>query len=502
MRPTRLLRTVFERLRPSGNLNDRVVKSGLWMLSQKSVGRALQLVMLVILARLIGPEEIGLVGIALLALSAMRGLTNIGLNEALIQRKAENVDEYLDTTWVLETGRGLLICLALVGSAPFLASLFGSPRAEPLLRVIAVSPLLLGLRNPGVVYFQKNLEFHKQFFYRVSGDIFQLVVAVGYALVWPTAWAFALGFVAADAFRLAVSYLIHDYRPWPAFDREIAAELINFGKWITGSSILFFLYSEGDDAFVGWFISPAALALYQYGYRFSNAPATELSSIVSSVMFPAYSKVQDDTAALRDSFLKTIRLTALVAFPMAFGIAAVTPTFVRAFLGSEWIGMVTAMQILTVYGLLRSIGKSFGAVWKAIDRPDIIAKLSALRVSLLAVGIYPATAAWGIEGTALLVTGVFLFPMMPIDIYIVVRSVETTYTALLSEMLYPLVASAVMAAGVWYVHLSLSIHPMAKFAVLVAVGFVLYCAVALAFERQFDWGITDNFRTIVSALRV
>jgi PST family polysaccharide transporter/lipopolysaccharide exporter len=482
-------------------MGSRVVKSGVWVLSQNTIGRILQLVMLLILARLIGPGEIGLVGIALLTLSAMRKFTNIGLNTALIQRKEKDIDSYLNTTWLLEIGRGLLILVVLVASAPLIAWIFDTVRAEGLVVAIAFSPVIVGLRNPGVVYFQKNLTFHKQFIYRISGDIVQVLVAVGYALVWPTAWAFVVGFLAGDAVRTLVSYLLHGYRPRLSFDRSAARDLISYGKWVTGSSILYFIYSEGDDTFVGWFLAPAALGPYQYAYRFSNAPATEISQVITSVVFPAYSKVQDNPEALRSSYLKTLQLISFVTFPMAFGILVVTPTFVRGFLGSEWTGMITAMQILTIYGLLRAIGKTMGSVWKATGRADIIPKLSALRVVLLALLIYPATAAWGIEGAALVVTGIYVFPMMPIDLYIVSRTIDASITRMCSEFVYPLVASLVMAGGVWDVHSVTQISLILEFFVLVAVGAVLYPAAAHLLETQFDWGISKDLRTILSSLR-
>lgn len=495
------VRRLLKRIAPSGELTDRVIKSAIWALGQNAVGRAVQLLMLLVLARLIGPGEVGLVGIALLALSAMKKFTSIGLNTALVQKEQENIDTYLNTTWLLESGRGVLIFVILAATAPLIAGVFDAPRAEKLLQVVAISPVIVGLRNPGVVYFRKDLEFHKQFVYRVSGDFIQFGVAIAYALIWPTAWAYVFGFIAADAFRLVVSYLINDFRPRPVFERDIAADLLNYGKWITGSSILYFIYSQGDDAFVGWFLSPVALGIYQYAYRFSNAPATELTEVIVSVMFPAYSKVQNDPEALRSSFLKTVRIISLIAFPMSLGIAAVAPTFVRAFLGSQWTGMIVAMQILTVYGLLRAIGKTFGAVWKAVDRPDIITKLSALRVFLVAVLIYPATAAWGIEGTALTVTAIYIFPMMPLDIYVILQFVDTTYRALLAEIIYPLFASVVMFGGVWYVQETVSIPSIAEFVLLVLVGGVLYSGVAIVLETQFDWGIEGLFRQIVSSLR-
>jgi PST family polysaccharide transporter/lipopolysaccharide exporter len=492
---------IIKKLTPTGSAGSQVVKSLIWVASQNALGRVIQLCMLVVLARLIGPTELGLVGIALLALSALRKFSEIGLDAALIHQKQENVDSYLDTVWLLEVGRGVFIGGILVVAAPLIASFFGEPRAEQLLQVIAAVPVLIGLKNPGMVYFQKNLNFHKEFVYYIGSDIVRAVVSIGYALVEPTAWAFVVGFLAGNVTKFILSYLIEGYRPWPRFDIDAAKELIDYGKWMTGSSILFFLNTEGDDAFVGWFLTPAALGLYQYGYRLSNAPATEITQIISRVMFPAFSKLQSDTDRLREAYLRTLRLVSFVSFPAAFGIAAVTPAFVRAFLGPDWTGMIVAMQILAGYGLLRSIGKTFGPIWKATGRPDIITKLSAFRLVLIAILIYPLTDMFGIAGTALTVTIIYVFPMMPIDLFIIKRTLDATYREILYEFTYPFIASAIMFAGVWAVHLSVDVSPFLQFGLLTVTGVVLYVLSVLLIEVQFDWGIRENVTTLVSNVK-
>ncbi|WP_435064318.1 lipopolysaccharide biosynthesis protein [Halobaculum sp. EA56] len=488
---------VISRLKPTGSTAQQVAKSGVWLAGQNAIGRVLQLTMLAALARLIGPAELGLVGIALLTLSAIRKFTNIGLNAALVQKAEENVDSHLNTTWMLEIGRGVLIFAVMYALAPPIGELlFGEPRATGLIRALGLSPLLLGFRNPGVVYFQKNLEFEKQFLYQVSANAVQLAVGVGYALIEPTAWAFVFAYLAGDAVRLLLSYAIHGYRPWPSFDLEIAKELIGYGRWITGSSILYFLYSEGDDAFVGWLLTPTALAFYQYTYRFSNAPATELSQVVTGVMFPAFSKLQEDEEQFRDAVLRTVRITSLVGFSSAFGIIAIAPTFVLAVFGEAWMPAVPAMQVLAIYGMLRCIGRTFGQVWKTVGRPDYITKLSALRVALLAIAIYPMTSAYGIVGTALTVTGIYVFPMMPLDIEITARVIDVRARRIYYEFVYPLLASLVMLAVVRTARIAIDAPPFLELVVLVLLGVVVFVAAVLAIERPTRWSVSDEFERI------
>ncbi len=490
------LRKLIERSLPTGTVIQQTVKSGIWVSATKMSVRLSQLLMLLILARLLSPRDFGLMGIALLVLSATTRFTEIGINAALIQDKKKNVDEYLNTTWCLEIGRGVFIFGVLFVSAPFLAGVFNEPEATTLIRVLGVSPLLYGLRNPGIVYFQKDLSFHRDFLFQSSGSITQFMIGVGYALYSPTVWALVFATVGKSVVKLVFSYVLHDYRPWPTFRLSVARKLIDYGKWITGASIIQFMYSEGDDAFVGWFLSATALGFYQYAYRIADMPASEVSGIISQITFPAYSQLQGDLDELRGALVQTTRLTAFIAFPLSFGIAAVAPSFVPAILGDEWRPMIVVMQILAMYGLLHAITANFGAVWKALGRPDLGFKTGMIRIVLLAIFIWPATARWGIEGTALLVTGVYLFPMLPIDVYLAAQTVEGRSVQFYREYAYPFLAALIMFATLWYVSFVTELSPLVEFLVLIPLGAVVYFAVAFILERQFDWGIERNLRMI------
>ncbi|WP_136601627.1 lipopolysaccharide biosynthesis protein [Salinigranum halophilum] len=497
MSPLQKLYTLIARLKPGGGTAERAAKSGVWLGSQNILSRVLQLTTLALLARLIGPRELGFVGIALLTLSALKKFTNMGMNTALIQKKEQNVDTHLNTAWTIGIVRGVVIAGVLYLSAPLIANLvFNEPRAAGLMQVMAISPLILGFRNPGIVYFQKSLKFHKQFVYRISGDLTQLIVAVGWALNSATALAFVLGFVASDVVRFFISFILHPHRPWPEFDSGIARELVNYGKWMTGSSILYFLYGEGDDAFVGWLLGPTALAYYQYTYRFSSAPATELSQVVNSVMFPAFSQLQKDTDKLKDAFLKTLRLNSLIAFPASVGIAVIAPAFILVVFGEEWLPAVPAMQVLAVYGLFRAIGRTFSPVWKTLGRPDLITKLSALRFVLMAILIYPLTVEYGIVGTAITVTAIYIFPMMPLDIVVTAQLIDIPSRDIVYEFVFPLFGSVTMGLSLWYVSNTLTVRPLFELVLLIPLGVVLYAGAVILFETMFEWNVRDQFKRI------
>jgi PST family polysaccharide transporter/lipopolysaccharide exporter len=491
------LRRLFEGLVPEGGILEQTVKSGVWNAGLNVAGRGLEIVALIVLAALLGPADFGLMGIALLTFSGLNRFSELGLETAVIQQKERDVDHYLNTMLSLQAGRGLLLAAVMFFVAPVIGSVFSEPRAVDVIRVLALMPLLVGIRNPAVVYFKKNLQFHKEFVYQLSGSMLRFVVSIVWAVVSPSVWALVFGLVASEFARTVLSYLLHEFRPWPELNRERAMEFIGFGKWITGSSILYFLYSEGDDALVGYLLSATALGFYQTAYRLSNAPATEISQVISGVVFPAFSSLQEDMEALRSAYFRTLQLTMFISVPVAFGIAAVAPVFVPTFLGEKWLPAVTVIQILAAYGMMRSLGKTMSPIWNALGRPDYVTKLSAIRVVVLAIVIVPMTLEFGIEGAALAVTGVYIFPMLPLDTYVIMNSIKGSYTRFARELAYPVFAGAVMFAAVVWVDLQNVVQSgVLEFCLLVLVGTVVYLGVVLLLAAQFGWGITGNLRSI------
>lgn len=495
------LEALVSRLMPTGSIEEQTVMSGAWMGAMNVAGRGLQIVMVIILARLLDPTDFGLLGIALLVLSGLNKFSKLGLNAAVIQNKDENVDRYMNTMWLLQLGRGAVLAVVMLAAAPLIASVFNEPKAAEIVQVLALSPVLVAVRNPAIVYFKKNMNFHMEFLYNMSGDVMRFIVSVGWALVSPTVWALVVGLLAARFVRVIFSYVANDYRPWPEWNREYASELIDYGKWVTGNSILYFLYSEGDDAVVGWLLTSTMLGFYQTAYRLSNAPATEVTQVVTSVMFPAFSTLQEDGAAMREAYYRMLQITMFVACPVAFGIAAVADVFIQTFMGEKWMPMATVMKLLAAYGLMRALGKTMGPLWKAIGRPDYITKLSALRVAILAVLVVPATTRYGIEGTALLISSVYLFPMLPIDTYLLIQSIEGSYRRFVHELVYPIAASTGMFGAVAYVDgMGLFESGIVEFSLLVVTGAATYIALVGLFAFSFEWSIEENLRSLVDAV--
>lgn len=386
----------------SESLSQRAIKGGFWVFSIRLADQILFLIRITVLARLLSPHDFGLMGIAMLTMAVIETFSQTGFQAALIQKK-ERTQDYLDSAWTILIIRGFLLFIIISVAAPHVATFFNSPESKLIIQVFGLAILFRAFTNIGVIYFQKELEFSRQFLYELSGILTHFVVMIVLAVILRNAWALVLGFLAKNFIQFIVSYIIHPYRPRFHIEMKKVRELFSFGKWVLGSSVLVFLVTQGDDIFVGKILGATMLGFYQLAYKISNTPTTEISHVIAQVTFPTYSKLQDDPLRIKEAYLRVLQLTSFLAFPLAGLIFVLTPEFVLVFLGEKWTPMVPAMQALALAALVRALVGTTGPLFHGTGKPKVETFWEMVRLGLLVILIYPLTMKWGILGTSVAV---------------------------------------------------------------------------------------------------
>ena len=388
--------------KPRKTLPQKMVQGGVWISSLKVIRKIFSLIRLIIIGRILAPSDFGLMGIALLTMSALETFSTFGFKQALIQKK-ENTANYLDAAWTVLIIRGFVVFIIVYLVAPYVAFFFHTPEVKPIIQVLGLVTFFQAFANIGVIFFHKELEFNKVFIYRFVGISTNFIVAVVAAIVLRSVWALVLGLLAERIVSLIVSYSIHPYRPHLSKDIEKAKELFGFGKWIFGSSVLVFIGEHIDDIFVGRVLSATALGFYQMAYRISNMLETEITQVISSVAFPAYAKIQDQQTRLQKAYFRIMRLIFAVSLPITVGMVLLAPEFTRIFLSEKWMPMVSAMQLLAVAGLIKSIVSTGSPLFKGSGYPNYEFYMQLIRGLIIIIAIYPFIILMGIKGAALAV---------------------------------------------------------------------------------------------------
>lgn len=478
-----------------GSIAPKVLKGGVWMFSLRILQEGLRLIRLVVLARLLAPNDFGVFGIALLIMSALETFSQTGFNHALVQKK-ENIEKYLDTVWTVSVIRGVVLFIMLFITAPYVAVFFDSPDSYLVIQAIGIAILFQGFTNARLICLEKELEYKKLFISHFSNTLVEFIVVVLAAIILRNVWALVFGMIAGNMVGLMAGYLVYPYRPRFSLDIGRIRGLFGYGKWVLGSSVILFLITQGDDAFVGKYLGIASLGLYQLAYRISNLPTTELAHVITKITFPAYSKLQSNLSRLRESYLRVLQFTAFLSFPMAGLIFVLASDFTGMILGEKWMPMVPAMQILALFGLMRSLGATTGPIFLSIGKPHIAAKIQFAILILLCILIYPLSMHWSITGTSLAVLLSGLLPNL-FAFVMTSRKIECNIYHIVKIIAFPLINTVVFMILLFLLKSCLASLGIMGFILSVMFALMFYIGLSYLLDKRFNYGLLGNIKMLV-----
>jgi lipopolysaccharide exporter len=430
-------------IQPGESLGAKATNAGVWAFALNMTNKLLTVIRSVVLARLLAPEDFGLMGIAMLVIGFVTSFTETGFRAALVQDKRGLEPRFLNTAWTVEVARSMLFGLLMALAAPWVGAFFDEPGAVGLTRLLAVGLALRGLANTGVISFDKDLEFQRRFIFRSVPSVVDLVVSVVLAVVLGNAWALAFGWVAGRVGMVVASYVAHPHRPRLSFDSAAARSMFSFGVWTLASHVLLYFTFNLDDIVVGRVAGATALGLYTMAFTLSQLATTEVTSVVNQVAFPAYARLQDAPNRLARAYVRTVQLVALASFPVAAGLWFVGPTAIEVVLGQQWEPMVPAFSVLVLWGLIRSLLATTGPLFKGVGRPSIATVIQAAQLGILAVVIYPFTTTYGIVGAAWATVVAAVVPDA-VALVLAARVSTAPLSSVLRVIIFPAVHSLIM----------------------------------------------------------
>jgi len=426
------------------SLGKRATTAAAWVVVLRGTTRGASAIRIFILAQLLAPADIGLFGIALLAMATLEHFSESGFREALIQRKG-NVDDFLATAWTFQIIRGLALAGLLFGFAPWIAELFRESAATPVLRAIAAVVAIRAMENVAIVYLQKELTFGRFFVYQAAGNLTDLVVAVLVALVWPSHWALVVALLAATIVRVLVSYALAPWKVSFRFDVAQLVQLFDFGRWVYLNRVTNFLALRGDQFIVARLLGPAALGVYQVTFVLADVLTKEISNALGLVAFPAYSLIQAEHARLRRAFLLTFETVASLVLPITLLTILLARPIVDTVLPSEgWAGVADVLPFLVGAGALRAVVATGGSVYLAVGKPGYSFQINAGRVVVLFGTIWPLVTVYGLRGAGIAVL-VSAFAMLPPFFVRLRELLDITFTQVLSALMPALALTAAVS---------------------------------------------------------
>lgn len=456
----------------------------------------LRITTMVLLTRLIDPQEFGLAALALLLGSLAPLLGDLGLGAALVHEPALDRRQ-VDTAFLTCAAVGAALSLAVVGLAPTIAGFFGESDLRPLLPVIGTTFLLRGLTAVPRDLLRREL--------RLRPVARSVAIAVGLAgtaaviaaVLGAGPWAMVVYAVGESAVALVLIAVValrqRVWRPGLAFDAVALGGLLRFGGPLSAHQLLYYGQSHVDDVLIGRYLGAEALGLYGLAYRLMLLPIVKVADVVHAMVFPALASMQAQAERLQAAFVRAVQAVAVVSFPVSIGVVVVAPTLIQVAFGDRWSPAAVPLQVLALNGPRLVFVRLGGAAFQAVGRPTWELRITATTFALSVVA-FVLGLPHGIEGVAIGYTAAG-YVVLPTVLRRLARAMGTDVAALVRPLLPVMVASAAMAAVSAVVLVGLSdLADGVRLALAVLAGAVVYGAVLLHRARPMLLAVASDLR--------
>ncbi|WP_102797865.1 lipopolysaccharide biosynthesis protein [Bowmanella denitrificans] len=456
----------------------KVLSGAMLMVALRLSVKSLGLVSTIVLARLLAPEDFGLIALVMSAFALIELINAFGFDLVLIQKQQADESHY-NTSWTIKALFGLLACLLMLFAAAPLADFYQDGRVSSLVYCLSVMFVINGLTNIGTVNFRKELNFKREFAFEFTTKVLSVVVTLILAFILRNYWALAIGMLFNALIRLSLSYMMSHYRP--AFCLSKWKELYAFSGWLLINNILTYMNLKAKDLIIGKLAGVQYVGHYNVGDEFANLPSTEFVASVNRATYPGYAKVAHNKSELKALYTKVLSSIAMVGIPSSLGLALIAPTFVPVVLGEQWLEVIPILHILAFASAFICLNTNVGYVFMAMGKPKYTTALLGLRVSLMLGLMFYLITAQGYIGAAyaVLATSIMMFPVFTGAICI---SLKLSIWHYLGCIFRPLVSAGVMYLGcakLFYHSISVPVTPPASASItelllLLICGGVIY----------------------------
>lgn len=334
-------------------MRGKLVKGTVWIVSARALANLSTTVGMIILARILGPADFGLVALGTTMLVVLSSVTELSLTSALVQHHNPTLAHY-NTAWTLNALRGAAIAAAFALATIPAIMFYHEPRLAVVMPCLAVGLLVSGLSNPRMLMLTKQLVFWQQFMLQVTQKLVTLVVSVGVAILFRNYWALIAGTLAGQATGVVLSYLVLPFRPRISFRHS--RELFGFSVWLTLGQIVSTVSLKLDQLLIGGVLGRTALGYYTVGDNLAVTPTRETTAPITNTLFPAFSQLTHDRERLAAAYQSAQGLVTSIALPAGVGMAMIADPLVRLVMGDKWLPAVFVIQVLASIMALQTIG--------------------------------------------------------------------------------------------------------------------------------------------------
>lgn len=366
------------------SLKNKTVKGAGWSFIDSIAGQGITFLVGLVLARLLTPEEYGLIGIIIIFIAVFNSIVDSGFSNALI-RKNDAKDIDYNTVFI----SNLIISVVLFGvlflCAPVISQFFDQPQLIPLLRVMGFIVIINAFAIIQRTIFVKNVDFKTQTKVSFISSITSGVVGIGMAVSGLGVWSLVGQQISKQFLNTAFLWIYSNWYPKFQFSFSSFKELFSFGWKLLVSGLIDTVWREIYQVVIGKWYTPAALGQYTRAQQFASICSSNLTTVVQRVSFPVLSSVQDDKERLKNGYKRIIKVTMLLTFTLMLGLASVAKPMILALIGEQWLPCVPFFQIICLQMMLYPLHSLNLNMLQVQGRSDLFLKLEIVK-KIIAIG--------------------------------------------------------------------------------------------------------------------
>jgi O-antigen/teichoic acid export membrane protein len=391
-------------------LKKLTVSGAKWVMAVTLIQRVMSFGTTIILARILEPADFGLFALAFVMIEGLNVLKSLGVDSALVRMKGD-IQKAANTAFFLIPTTGFILFIILFFLAPIGARFLGNPFIGNIVRALGIIFVVSCFGKVPQTILYRDMKFNYRSIAELSAKTVYIIVVIVLALNKFGVWSLVAAYILQNIIQVSLEWYFSGWRPSFEFDKEIAWEMLNFGKFLLGSSIIVFIFTNSDNFLIGKLLGVTMLGYYAFARAISNYLNEYIFSRLGVIMLPAYSKIQDDDGYIRNVVVKVLKYIGMLSIPFCCFLLLFSSELLYVFFGNKWLPASNVLKVLTFVGLLNSADAALWPIFLAKGQSKTDFKLNVLQVGVFLLIVIPLTIKFSMMGTgfALLISSTLSF---------------------------------------------------------------------------------------------
>lgn len=369
------------------NLKEKTIIGLFWRFGERITAQAISFVVSIVLARILVPEQYGIVAIVTIFINLANVFVTSGLGTSLVQKKDTDELDFSTMFWS-SIGISIIIYIIIFCCSPLIARIYNNELLTIVLRVMGLEIPIAAINSIQQAYVQRKMIFKKFFFSTIIGTIISAFVGIGMAIKGFGVWALVGQYLTNSIIDTFVLVITVKWRPHFQFSIKRFKTLFSYGWKIMVASFIGTVFDQLRGLIIGVRYSSADLAYNNKGEQIPSLLSTNINSTMESVLFSSISKVQDDKVKVKNAIRRLMKISSFVIMPLLFGISAIADSLITILLTDKWSACIPYLRIVCIqqsFGILNTVNMQ---AIKAIGKSDITLKLEFIKKPLYLIILF------------------------------------------------------------------------------------------------------------------